>query len=105
MPSHEEIDQRSLALARAVAQKIDCNEELLDGVRRWAQAQSAPAYREWSEYLAKPWPEVRKVLLDPSEEGCRLRQSSPFVGILSNRERWSFFPVANPRIAVEGREP
>lgn len=93
MPDHREIDQRSLALARAVVGKIDEDVALLEKVRAWAASQSAPPYREWVEFLKRPWPEVREILLDPSEEGKRLRQSSPFVGILTPRERWAFFPL------------
>ena len=33
----------------------------------------------------------RAVLLDESEEGQRLRQSSPFCGILTPRERWAIY--------------
>jgi len=31
--------------------------------------------------------EVLSLLVDPSEEGTRLRQATPFAGILSNAER------------------
>ena len=93
MPSHQEIDQRSLALARAVAAKIDEEPFLLEAVKEWACKQDAPAYREWMGYLEKPWEDIRKILLDSSEDGVRLRQSSPFVGVLSPQERWKFFPT------------
>lgn len=93
MPSHQDIDLRSLALARAVAAKIDENPILLESVKKWVCKQEAPAYLEWESYLERPWEEIREILLDPSEEGCRLRQSSPFVGILSPQERWEFFPL------------
>ena len=42
------------------------------------------AYREWLDLIVK---EVLSLLVDPSEEGNRLRQSTPFAGILSKAER------------------
>lgn len=93
MTSHVEIDKRTLALANAVAAKIDADTSLLEGVRQWVSGRPELAYQEWQTLLTRPWPEVRAVLLDPGEEGQRRRQSSPFVGILTPQERWAFFPV------------
>jgi hypothetical protein len=93
---HHKIDLRSLALARAVSEKIDRDPTILNRVREWTAAQDAPAYIEWESILRNSWPEIRNALLDPSEEGKRLRQSSPFVGVLSPQERWEFFPVKSP---------
>ena len=87
---------RSLRLAQAIVGKIDHDTSLLEGVRDWASRRDAAAYREWCQILERPWPEIRAVLLDPGEEGKRLRQSSPFVGILTPRERWAFYPVKAP---------
>lgn len=78
-------------MAEVIASKIDQSPELLDGVREWAARHDARAIVEWRSILEKPWPEVKAILLDPSEEGKRLRQSSPFVGILTPQERWSFY--------------
>jgi len=50
-----------------------------------------PATAEWMDVLKKPWSEVRSVLLDDSEKGRLLRQSNPFCGILTPRERWSIY--------------
>ena len=93
MSDHQITDRRSLLLAQAVAEKIDRDPELLAGVRTWAGKQTAPAYVEWQGILELSWTEVRSVFLDESDEGQRLRQSSPFVGILTPQERWKFFPV------------
>ena len=92
------IDARGLALARSVVAHIEAD-PALQGLkkarqtcRHWLQvlpqSQHAPVL-EWSAILALPWPEVRAVLLDPGERGKRLRQNSPFCGVLSNRERWT----------------
>jgi hypothetical protein len=92
---HQEIDARSLEMALAIARKIDESPELLVQVRQWAILhQDKGAMKEWLPYLNKPWPEIRDVLTDPGELGARLRQSSPFVGILSNQERWAFYRFA-----------
>lgn len=93
MPNHQLLDRRSLAMVERIVAKIDHRPELLEGVRetcsRWLEQRDAPAHREWWEILKRPWVEVREVLLDPGPEGQRLRQSDPFVGLLSNHERWA----------------
>jgi len=97
MKSHRDIDQRSLALARAVAEIIDRDTERLglqkarETCMRWFHDNPAPAISEWLHILKQPWEEVRTVLLDESEQGQRLRQSSPFCGILSPRIRWEIY--------------
>lgn len=93
MVGHKEKDKLSLLLAHAVAEKVDRNPELLDQVRCWAAKHNTSAYREWQIILSEPWAQIRKVLLQDNEEGRRLRQSSPFVGVLTPQERWKFFPV------------
>lgn len=97
MRSHRDIDRRSLALARAVAARIDADAHR-EGLRRarqtcarWRAASDSPAAAEWDSILAQPWDRVRGVLLDEGEVGQRLRQSSPFCGILTNAERWRIY--------------
>jgi len=97
MKTHEQIDERSLALARAIVKKIDADparqglQKARAICRRWFRERPAPAVREWLEILERPWEEIRAVLLDETEEGQRLRQSDPFCGILSARERWAIY--------------
>jgi hypothetical protein len=50
--------------------------------------------REWSAILQRPWPEVRAILLDESEEWQRPRQTDPFCGILTPQERWAIYGQA-----------
>lgn len=94
---HRALEERSLLMARAIVERIDADPHRrgLDQARavcqRWAGHSSAPAVREWMTVLQRPWPEIRRVLLDPSEEGRRLRQSDPFCGILNPRERWALY--------------
>jgi hypothetical protein len=97
MKTHEEIDQRSLALARAVAVEIDRDPERRGLLRarktcaRWLNDTPAPVLAEWLVILNQEWDQVRAVLLDEHEEGRRLRQSSPFCGILSPKKRWDIY--------------
>ena len=94
MNDHRRIDARSLALARAIVEHIDREPQRtgLETARtvlaRWRQTQDLSVMAEWQAILERPWEEIRLVLLDEGETGCRLRQSSPFCQVLSNRERW-----------------
>ena len=96
--SHQWIDARSLALAKAVAKKIRRDPQLLDtardSLRRWKK-RIIPwprALREWEEILANfPLDTVLAMLLEDSEEGRRRRQSSPFPGVLTPQERRAIF--------------
>ena len=84
-------------MARAIVERIDADPRRAGLAtaqavcRRWLEKRETPAVREWLTILGKPWSEVRRILLDPSEEGRRLRQSSPFCGILTPRERWTIY--------------
>ena len=97
MQTHQQIDARSLALANAVAAKIDGDQQR-EGLRRarencarWYRVNPAPAIAEWMQILQQDWEYVRPILLDESEAGQRLRQSNPFCGILSPQERWAIY--------------
>jgi hypothetical protein len=97
MISHLDIETRSLALARAIVEHIDADpgrqalNEARERCRRWRQTAPCADLEEWSAILEQPWPNVREVLLDPAEKGRRLRQSNPFCGVLSPRERWAIY--------------
>jgi hypothetical protein len=96
MRTHQQIDARSLAMARRIVEKIDADPERrgfahAKGVcERWAD-QGIVSAREWLTLLEKPWEEVRALLLDDSDEGQRLRQTDPFCGILTPQERWEIY--------------
>jgi hypothetical protein len=98
MRTHQQIDERSLAMARAIVAKIDSDAARVGFERartvcdRWARGDPrSGSIREWSAILQKPWDAVREVLLDESEEGKRLRQSSPFGIVLTPQERWAIY--------------
>ncbi len=97
MKTHQGIEERSLAMARAIVAKIDADPSRAGLAKaravceRWFQKRSERATAEWLAILTRPWEEIRLVLLDESEEGRRLRQSDPFCGILTPGERWEIY--------------
>jgi hypothetical protein len=100
--SHDWIDRRSLALHAAVAAKLEADPRVLEvaraNVRRWLAANHAPALVEWRDLLdAASIPELVAVLRSSDEEAVRLRQSSPFAGILTPAERQAILQSHEPR--------
>jgi len=95
--THQEIDRRSLALAQAIVARIDGDASrrglahARETCARWYRDNPTPALAEWLEILKQDWRHVRTVLLDAGENGQRLRQSSPFCGVLSVSERWAIY--------------
>jgi len=93
---HKRIEERSLRLHEEIARRLQKDPQLLQIAKgnlvRWiGRDGETPAWREWSEILDGPLSRVLSVLLSPDERGARLRQSSPFCGILSPRERWKIY--------------
>jgi len=91
---HHILDARSLALHCKIKRKIDQNPDFLETPRRnlarWSESASGPvpAYiNEWREILDQPWPDVAVFITSFSDEAVRLRQSSPFAGVLNPKER------------------
>jgi hypothetical protein len=87
-----------------IAQKIERDRKLLDiprnNLKRWRQRWStdAPAwYVEWQEIMRRPWSAIASLITEPSEEAVRLRQSSPFAGVLSAQERERIYEVRADR--------
>jgi hypothetical protein len=95
MSPHSLLDRRALEMDRIVAQRLDENPEAVLGVarknlERWlgqCDASVRPVLMQWREILERPPERVREVLLGEDEESGRLRQSSPFCGILTPGER------------------
>lgn len=91
--THTELDRRSLMMHRAIAQRLRRNPALLEVARGNLGKWDCPErgwWREWSFILLQPLEDIVDVLEREDEEACRLRQSSPFAGILSPREVWEF---------------
>jgi len=95
MVSHETIDKRGLAYATAIVEHIESDpaqhavERARERCQRWQKAVPSLDLLAWSDLLSRPWPEIKKNLLDRSEHGNRLRQNNPFCGVLTPKERWA----------------
>jgi len=92
MRSHEWIDERSLALHEAVAARLEAEPQLLQVARanleRWLAASPAAPLREWEQLLdTLPFTQLLRLLRSRDAEAARLRQSSPFAGLLTPAER------------------
>ena len=94
---HEVQDAASLEMACRIANGLPEHPEWMDFARanleRWSRLNaSAPSllrcYSEWQKLLELGIPEVCAILTAPTDKGQRLRQNSPFAGILSAREVW-----------------
>jgi hypothetical protein len=91
---HPILDARSLAMHCKIARKIDANRALLEipkrNLKRWRKAKSGPLpmyMDEWQQILDKPWHYIAALITSFSDEAVRLRQSSPFAGVLTPKER------------------
>ena len=93
--SHRLLEIRSLAMHALIARKIERDPSLLEiarrNVERWRARwkEKPPAWlEEWRELLGQSWQSVATLITGSDERATRLRQSSPFAGVLSNEERW-----------------
>jgi hypothetical protein len=94
---HARVDARSLAMHRAIAEKLRARPELLEIARenlaRWSatSSRSQPYWDAWREILGRPLPEVLELIVEDSERMTAMRQASPFAGLLDPRERWAIY--------------
>lgn len=95
--SHGIHDAVGLELARQVAARLRQSSQPLvmarENLERWRRLNRGSAtlircYDEWAAILEKPADEVCNILC-AAEEGLRLRQNSPFAGVLSAEAVWS----------------
>ena len=96
--NHGNIDQVSLALGRRVAQRLRRKPELLElgraNLSRWSRRNASVVsllrcYAEWQEILRRPVEDICALLCAETDEAQRLRQNSPFAGILTPAEIWA----------------
>lgn len=94
---HELTDVISLEMGRRVAARLRQQPDLLrlahDNLDRWTRLNAnAPSllrcYEEWRGILNRRREEIGDLLTSETEEARRLRQNSPFAGVLSAREVW-----------------
>jgi hypothetical protein len=94
---HSLLDKRSLMLHEAIAAKLRADPSLLEKTRKWLSetvsnelfSQSVrDGYREWEQAISLcTFDQLLTLMTDPSEDAIRLRQSTPFVNILTQEER------------------
>ena len=94
---HEFQDQVSRELAQRIAAGLPSHPEWLDlarcNLKRWSRNNpNAPGllrnYDEWRQLLSRSVTEIVGILTSDTGEGQRLRQNSPFAGVLSPQEVW-----------------
>lgn len=90
--NHQDIDRRSLMMHRIIAERLRASPELINVARenlaRWNCPERAP-WREWCAILSSQTvEEIASLIGRGDEDACRLRQSAPFVGILTAQEVW-----------------
>jgi hypothetical protein len=92
--AHARRDEEKMRLHRAVAQQLLRDPEGVlaiarTNLRRWLeQDENTPYYEEWDDLLRTlSVQELADLIVADSEEARRLRQSTPFVGVISREER------------------
>ena len=108
---HSRLEERSLAMHRVIARKLLADPALVDqareNLRRWRRIgdNTSLALVEWETILSGPVDELAQFLAAPSETATRLRQSSPFCGILSEAERRDIYESFSTRAYHSRRQP
>ena len=97
MRTHQEIDERTLAMHRLVVEKIRQDPDLFDKAQatlaRWRQVvsiNSQPYLHEWESLMNQGMEVCLAAAVEESEHATALRQSSPFAGLLTHRDRFTF---------------
>ena len=97
--------ERSLALHREVARRIEMDPEILDmardRVRTWLEDGSVHRLwaEAWRDVLKGNLEEVVALITDPGDCAHDLRQTSPFAGVLDPRARWNVLRRHSAKVA------
>ena len=111
---HIRIEERSIALHRAVAERIRGNPKLMEeaiiNLQRYLKQSFSDSRKpisplvEWQELLEnQSLEEILDFMVSDSERAKRLRQSSPFAGILTPQERWRIYEAYRPGTYYQSR--
>lgn len=94
---HRQLEERSLALHREIARRIRSNPDLLSSVRerlskdirsgRFSISLTDAMQERLNLLDSSSVEQLLELLVDEGENGRRLRQSTPFAGILTKEER------------------
>jgi len=109
--SHAFLDEFALAYHRAVAERLRAEPEAVlelarRNLSRWTEGDAFGAgeqasLEEWREILGEADVDrLIEIMTDTSDEGQRLRSSSPFVGALLPEERLEILAACEQRATV-----
>jgi len=109
--SHHDADARARALASAIADRLKTDPSLVPRARTYlarrltkASAGEQRELQEWDRILrTMSLARLRRFLVDPGERATRLRQTLPFVGVLTAEERERLASHAHVDGAEDGR--
>ena len=94
---HRLAEERSIAYHRVIAARMAVDPSILEQARRrvhhWLACAEVPPYYAlaWDEILGGDPRSIAEFLVDRGEHARELRQSSPFAGALTARERWQIW--------------
>jgi hypothetical protein len=101
--THRAAELQALAYHRLVAERLDDQvaEEARRRLARWlATARIHPTWaEEWQRVLALPLPKLRTAISADTPRARELRQTSPFTGVLDERERRALAEAVERRIS------
>ena len=109
--SHQFLDKLALAYHEEIATRLLLTPETImerarSNLRRWLAdhepgSGEARCFEEWQHLLAtRTLSELIAIMTEDSDEEQRLRQSTPFTGILSAQERKELIARAEKRIST-----
>ena len=100
---HRTAELRGLAYGRAIADRLDDTTvaDALVQLRRWRdEGRIHPRYADrWAELLTGPREQLLETLRADDEHAAALRQSSPFAGMLDERERRALLGIGEQSAA------
>lgn len=102
MSAHRLAEARSLAYHAEIATRLRRDPRVLEVARTRVRAwltQTSPAHyaQAWASILADTPESIAEFLVSDGDRAHELRQSTPFAGILSPRERWKIWREARVR--------
>ena len=103
MDLHRLAEERSLAFHRVVASRLLQDPTILETarvrVKEWAASMpERPFVQAWAKILGGDPRSVASFMVERSERATELRQSSPFAGVLTPRERWQIWEETRQRL-------
>ena len=100
--THRVLDENARLLAEAIAEVLPNDPSLIDRATKWinerlqaASPRGAHELREWQRILSQlSLRQIQSLLTEDSERADRLRQSLPFLDVLSSSERTELLKVS-----------